>query len=153
MFLSLWNDSCTIFSYFEHLRVCGEARKISRNSKNRWFLELRSKRSLTASKWDMNIIFLITERYNVKFGKFTWKNMEGRMAGRYMNHESRYTLQFSCKNWHFKSQGVSHGRSASPSAPPWYRLVNVKLRYLNNVYFLFMSLFRPGNWFCNFKND
>ena len=94
MFLSLWNDTCTIFSYFEHLRVCGEARKISRNSKNRWFLELRFRRSLTASKWDMNIIFLITERYNVKFGKFTWKNMEGRMAGRYMNHELRYTPIF-----------------------------------------------------------
>ena len=94
MFLSLWNDTCTIFSYFEHLRVCGEARKISRNSKNRWFLELRFKRSLTASKWDMNIFFLITERYNVKFVKFTWKNMDGRMAGRYMNHESRYTPIF-----------------------------------------------------------
>ena len=48
---------------------------------------------------------------------------------------NRATLQFSCKNWHFKSQGVSHGHSAPPSAPPWYRLVNVKLRYLNTVYF------------------
>ena len=43
---------------------------------------------------------------------------------------NRATLQFSCKNWHFKSQGVSHGHSAPPSAPPCF-IINFSYKIYN----------------------
>ena len=73
------------------------APKFSRNSKNQWFLELRSWWPLTKPTWDISMFFLMTGRYNVKIKVIRWYNMGGRMAGRHVNIQSWHTPIFIWK--------------------------------------------------------
>ena len=93
------NKKSLIFDYYscfydfkhEHIRFLAifgirsssqELEKFCRNTKNRWFLVFRSTLSLEAKTCDINVIFLMSIRYNFEFMKFVSYNMEGRMGGR-----------------------------------------------------------------------
>ena len=127
MFLSLQNDSYTILSYFEHLGAHEEAPKISWYSKNRCFLVLRSVWPSGAPTCDMNIIFLISDRYDVKYVEISWYNMEGRMAGRWISVDSRQSEVFIQKIEFSTSRYII--MCIAPPHPPLHEISYTILRY------------------------
>ena len=89
MFLCLQMRSYPILCCFEHLRSQEAPPNLAIIPKIDDFLVLRLMRPLEAQTCDTNVIFLMPNRYHIKYMKNSWYIMGGRMGGRHVRDDIR----------------------------------------------------------------
>ncbi len=122
MFLCLQMRSCPILCCFEHLRSQEAPPNLAIIPKIDDFLSLRLMRPLEAQTCDTNVIFLMPNRYHIKYMKNSWYIMGGAHGGApctwwYASKLNFYVkIETTCLL--FLVESLFNHRTAAPPHPP-----------------------------------